>query len=215
MRVGDALTLFDGSGFDYPGTIITLDKRSVVVALADATATVLESPLQLTLWHGICRGSRMDYVVQKATELGVAGIQPVMTERGVVKLNNERGAGKVAHWRKIAISAAEQSGRSQIPEIKAPRSLQQCLAEPTDTGLRLMLHPGSEQPLSSLAFGQARITLLTGPEGGFTSEERDAAGDAGFVLAGMGPRVLRSETAPVAALAIVQSVAGDLGSGGS
>ncbi len=214
MRSGDRVILFDGSGYDYPGSITALDKKSVVITTDEAVRNSAESELNITLWHGVCRGSRMDYVIQKATELGVAAIQPVLTERGVVKLNQERSEHKAEHWHKVAISAAEQSGRSRIPEVRVPRPLQQCLADEAESALRLLLHPGAEQSLSTQALGQTALTLLTGPEGGFSDMECAAAIDAGFQMAGLGPRILRSETAPVAALAIVQSVAGDLGSGG-
>jgi 16S rRNA (uracil1498-N3)-methyltransferase len=224
MRVGDALVLFDGSGRDYAGIIRSIDKKSVAVELAHSNETQTESALKITLWHGICRGGRMDYVVQKATELGVYAVQPLFTARGVVRLDQERAEKRVRHWQKIAVAATEQSGRSVLPQIYEPRPIVDVLADAlTDirndgTGetnsavLRLMLDPDGTETFTDLQKTD-RLTLLTGPEGGFTDDERAAATDAGFKLVRLGHRVLRSETAPVVALSIAQHMAGDLSSG--
>jgi len=220
MRVKDTLVLFDGSGMDYEGIIRGVDRKSVTVELAQGHQTQTESALKITLWHGICRGGRMDYVVQKATELGVYAIQPLFTARGVVRLNQDRIAKRVRHWQKITVGAAEQSGRSVLPHIHEPRPIVEALADvltgnadkPDSAILRLMLDPEGGGDFAGVPAAE-QLTLLTGPEGGFTDAERAAATDAGFMLVGLGRRVLRSETAPVVALGIAQHMAGDLGHG--
>jgi 16S rRNA (uracil1498-N3)-methyltransferase len=152
----------------------------------------------------------MDYVVQKATELGVSAVQPVLVERSVVKLDDERARKKTQHWQGIAISSAEQSGRSIVPEVHAPVTLDECLAAKDPTTVGLILHPGSHPSIATLLADQENIILFTGPEGGFTDREYESAVTEGFLPVAIGPRVLRSETAPVAALAIAQYAAGDL-----
>jgi 16S rRNA (uracil1498-N3)-methyltransferase len=213
MRAGDSLVLFDGSGEDYSGTITDVSKKAVLVELNKVNPSTAESPLRITLWHGICRGGRMDYVVQKATELGAHAIQPVFTARGVVRLDKQRSIKRVLHWQKVVIGAAEQSGRSCLPDIHEPRSLTDCLSRLDSTGLHVMLDPNGATSFGELVINDQALTLFTGPEGGFTPEECSAAQEAGFQLVSLGPRVLRTETAPVVALGIAQSIAGDLGSG--
>jgi 16S rRNA (uracil1498-N3)-methyltransferase len=210
MRAGDTLVLFDGSGADFTGEIVATGKNEVTISIGEGAPAATESPLRITLWHGICRSSRMDYVVQKATELGVNTIQPLITERSVVRLDAERAASRREHWQKVAISAAEQCGRSRLPHVLPPRSLDDSLAQLRADELAVMLHPGGKEKLSGLLADARHLTLVTGPEGGFTDAECALAVAAGFRLASLGPRVLRSETAPVAALTIAQAVAGDL-----
>jgi 16S rRNA (uracil1498-N3)-methyltransferase len=152
----------------------------------------------------------MDYVVQKATELGVTEIQPVIVERSVVRLDAERADRKVKHWQSIAISAAEQSGRSVVPVIAAPATLDICLSGRTPDSTGIVLQPGEHPGIAAQVRDAQDLILLTGPEGGFTDDEVAAATAGGFLPASIGPRILRSETAPVAALAILQSVGGDL-----
>jgi 16S rRNA (uracil1498-N3)-methyltransferase len=211
MRAGDSVVLFDGSGQDYTGAISEVSKKTVLVELSQVNTSTAESPLRITLWHGICRGGRMDYVVQKATELGVHAIQPVFTSRGVVRLDKKRAEKRLLHWQKIAIGAAEQSGRSRLPNIHEPCSLTDSLTCLDHEGLAVMLDPNGIKGFGELAINSTALTLLTGPEGGFTEEECAAAQEAGFQLVSLGPRVLRTETAPVVALGIAQSIAGDLG----
>jgi 16S rRNA (uracil1498-N3)-methyltransferase len=211
MRAGDSLVLFDGSGLDYSGTISEVSKKAVLVELGQVKPSSAESPLRITLWHGICRGGRMDYVVQKATELGVAAIQPVFTSRGVVRLDKQRATKRVLHWQKVVIGAAEQSGRSRLPDIHEPRSLTDCLANPDPEEQYVMLDPNGQTGFGELAINGKALTILTGPEGGFTQAECASAQEAGFQLVSLGPRVLRTETAPVVALGIAQSIAGDFG----
>ncbi|MGI9291500.1 MAG: 16S rRNA (uracil(1498)-N(3))-methyltransferase [Gammaproteobacteria bacterium] len=210
MRSGDAIVLFDGSGLEFPGILINVTLKSVSVELEKHAAPNTESPLQIKLWHGICRGEKMDYVIQKATELGVYEIQPVLTHRSVVKLDADRASKRVEHWRRVAISAAEQSGRVFVPEILAPQTLLNALEEETESTWKFLLDPQAEKANEKILQGDT-ITLLTGPEGGFTEEERQAGSQAGFTLMALGPRVLRSETAPVSALSILQHQFGDMG----
>jgi 16S rRNA (uracil1498-N3)-methyltransferase len=211
MRAGDTLVLFDGNGAEYPGTIHDISKKSVSVQLGKADQPGRESPLQITLWHGICRGGKMDYVVQKATELGVRAIQPVFTTRGQFRFDSARAQKRSQHWQKVAISAAEQSGRTLIPEIYAPLGLNDCLQTLQTDFRHLLLDPTGTTGFTQALATSKKITIFTGPEGGFTTEELATAREASFEIVSLGPRVLRTETAPVVALGIAQSIAGDLG----
>jgi 16S rRNA (uracil1498-N3)-methyltransferase len=209
---GDAVTLFNGDGTDYPARIESLARGAVEVAVVAAAAVRSESPLALRLVQGVARGERMDFVVQKATELGVAAIQPVVTARSVVRLDAAARERRQAHWRGIAIAACEQCGRARVPDVAAPVTFATWLEAPAAAGARrLLLAAGAAQPLAAAAQGSRDIELLIGPEGGLDDAERDAAVRAGYLPCRLGPRVLRSETAAIAAIAVLQSVAGDLG----
>jgi len=210
LEAGDALTLFNGDGHDYPSRIAGFGRGTVEVTVEGRGDARPESPLAVTLVQGIARSERMDLMVQKATELGVAAILPVTTARSVVRLDRETRERKLAHWRGIAVAACEQCGRARIPSIVAPVPLAECLGAPA-AGARLLLAPDAPLSLADAARGQSSIEVLVGPEGGLEDGERDAALAAGFRTCRLGPRVLRSETAAIAALAILQSVAGDLG----
>lgn len=209
LAAGDALTLFDGTGGEYSGQITEIRRGTVRVQVGEHSAIESESPLAITLVQGVSRGERMDWVVQKATELGVHAIRPVLTERSVVKLDARQSAAKHAHWRAIAISACEQCGRNRIPEIGNALELRDWLAVARSDGTRTMLDSRAAHPLSKLS-PSVPVTLLIGPEGGLTYHEREAARLAGFEARTLGPRVLRTETAAVAALSVIQAVAGDL-----
>jgi len=212
LEAGDALTLFNGDGTDYPSRIDALGRDAVEVEVLGTTPARTESPLALTLVQGIARAERMDLVVQKATELGVAAMQPVATARSVVKLDAESRERKSAHWRGIAIAACEQCGRAKLPRLAEPVTLPAWLAEPPAAGTRrVLLAAGSEPSLVDAARGARAIELLVGPEGGLEDAERAAAERAGYRACRLGPRILRSETAAIAALSVLQSVAGDLG----
>lgn len=209
MRAGDLLCLFDGSGHEAAGRIASTGKSTVSVQVEPATFIDRESPLTITLAIAVSRGDRMDTVVQKATELGVQRIWPLLSERVGVKLADERWQKKLGHWQRVAISACEQCGRNRLPEIAAPASLETAIARAGDSELRLLLHPdagGADLPASCRS-----LCLLVGPEGGFSDREVQLAIDAGFTGMQLGPRVLRTETAPLAALAVVQARWGDLG----
>ncbi len=211
LGAGDAVTLFNGNGADYPSTINTLRKNSAEVAVLGTAPARAESPLALTLVQGVARRERMDLIVQKATELGVAAIVPVATARSVVKLDAGARAARLAHWNGIAIAACEQCGRARLPAIAEPVPLAAWLAEavaPATRRIQLALDAGDA--LAAAAAGAPAIELLVGPEGGLEDAEQDAARAVGYRACRLGPRVLRSETAAVAALTVLQSVAGDL-----
>ncbi|MDH4610036.1 16S rRNA (uracil(1498)-N(3))-methyltransferase [Pseudomonas sp. BN102] len=206
LAAGDAVQLFDGSGQEYLGELVEVGKKTVRVELRDALAGMAESPLRVHLGQGLSRGERMDWAIQKATELGVAEISPIVSERCEVRLKDERADKRLAHWRQVAISACEQCGRSVLPVIHAPVALADWQRQ-VEADLRLVLHPVAE-PLASHA-RPGSLAFLIGPEGGLSDAEVDAAKAAGFHAARLGPRVLRTETAPVVALTVAQQLWGD------
>lgn len=211
LGVGDAVTLFNGDGGDYPAVLRDLRRGAAIAEVRAGAPARAESPLAITLVQGIARAERMHLVVQKATELGVAAIQPVAMERSVVKLDAASRAKKRAHWRGIAIAACEQCGRARLPEVADPLPLADWLARPVRAGVRrLQLEPDAGVALAAAAAGATSIELLVGPEGGLTETEQDAARQTGYLSCRLGPRVLRSETASIAALAVLQATAGDL-----
>ena len=210
LEPGDPLTLFNGDGDDYPSRIVGLGRGTLEAEVGGRRPARAESPLAVTLVQGIARGERMDLVVQKATELGVSAIVPVATARSVVRLDADTRGRKLAHWRGIAVAACEQCGRARIPAIAEPTSLAERLRAP-GAGARLQLSPDAGQSLAAAAQGLESVEMLVGPEGGLEDVEREAALAAGYRACRLGPRVLRSETATIAALAILQGIAGDLG----
>ena len=210
-RVGDAIRLFDGSGREWTATIDAFGRDRVALTLGPVSQPATESPLAVHLVQGVSRGERMDFVVQKATELGVRRITPVLTDHSVVKLPRERAARRRAHWQKVAESASEQCGRTQPPRVAAPLPLRLWLGEPQDESTRLLLAPGAAIPLVQRDPPPGGLTLLVGPEGGFSDAEIEAASHAGCEAVSLGPRVLRTESAAIAAIAIVQARWGDLG----
>ncbi|NWL76271.1 16S rRNA (uracil(1498)-N(3))-methyltransferase [Pseudomonas taiwanensis] len=203
---GDAVQLFDGSGQEYLGELIEVGKKAVRVELRESFAGMAESPLRIHLGQGLSRGERMDWAIQKATELGVAEISPIVSERCEVRLKDERADKRLAHWRQIAISACEQCGRSVLPVIHAPVTLVDWQRD-VQADLKLVLHPVAE-PLASHARPET-LAFLIGPEGGLSEAEVESAKAAGFHAARLGPRVLRTETAPVVALSVAQQLWGD------
>lgn len=210
LRKGDGVCLFDGRGGEYEGTVLEVHRHGLAFAVGAWREGAGEPPLHTVLGLGISRGERMDYAVQKAVELGVSSIVPLLTEHTVVRLDKERRAQRRLHWRKIAVSACEQSGRCRVPEVAEPVAMEAWLAG--QDGLRLFCDPRAERGLTELAPpGDKRICLLAGPEGGFSAQERQAAREAGFLAIRLGPRVLRSETAALAILAAAQLLWGDLG----
>lgn len=210
LGAGAAVTLFDGRGGEYRGLIEQVRKDCVVVEIGEWRAVERESPLSLTLAQGVSRGERMDWVVQKASELGVTRILPILTERSVVRLDTRQAARKSAHWRGIAVAACEQSGRNRVPEVAAPVSLGELLGS-IESGLdRALLSPAGENTVAALERPAAGLIVLIGPEGGLAESERRSALDAGFRAVRLGPRVLRTETAAIAALTLLQHRFGDL-----
>lgn len=209
MKVGEPLTLFNGNGGEYAATITAAGRREVTVNVDSFEPIDRESRLDITLAQCVSKGERMDYTVQKAVELGVTRILPLLSERSVVKLDAERWDKKLEHWRGIAVSACEQSGRTRLPEVLPVQKLDTWLAS-SDQALRLVLAPTESVSLRSLP-AASHIALLIGPEGGLSDKEIAAARRAGCIGIGLGPRVLRTETAGVAALAALQLLWGDLG----
>lgn len=206
MQAGDALQLFDGSGLEFAGVIAAVGKKSLTVELESSQPGQPDSPLRVHLGQVLSRGERMDWAIQKATELGVTAITPLFSDRCEVRLNDERSQKRLEHWQQVAISACEQCGRSSVPVIHPPVALGQWL-EAVEADLKLVLHPEA----ATLASHQppARLALLIGPEGGLSDGEVSAAQAAGFHAACFGPRVLRTETAPVVALSLAQYLWGD------
>ncbi|HWW19687.1 MAG TPA: 16S rRNA (uracil(1498)-N(3))-methyltransferase [Steroidobacteraceae bacterium] len=209
-RVNDAVTLFNGQGGEYEAQILTIDRHSVRVRIGAHVAVERESPLRLTLLQSIARGEKMDLIVQKATELGVSAIVALQAERSVVRLGDEAHRKRAEHWRAIAVSACEQCGRNRIPTIEVVADLPAALARAPSGDTRVLLEPGAQQALAEQAPRSSAMTLLIGPEGGFAPDELALAREQQFIPCRLGPRVLRAETAPLAALAVIQAVAGDL-----
>ncbi len=209
LRSGAALTLFNGRGGEYAAELIGAGKSGARLAVRAHSAVERESPLHLTLLQGVARGERMDSIVQKATELGVQRIVPLSCEFSVVRLDPASRERRAQHWRAVAIAACEQCGRNRIPEVEAIGDLAEaCAAGSAD--LRLMLLPQAPESLAAVAAGLRSAVLLVGPEGGLSGREQLQAQRSGFRACRLGPRILRTETAPVAALAALQALAGDL-----
>lgn len=209
LKKAQPITLFNGTGGEYQGQAVEVSRKRVLIELLSFSDRSVESGLQIILGLGVSRGDRMDFSVQKSVELGVSQITPLQTERCVVQLKAEKGQNKVRHWQKIAQHATEQSGRSIRPEVSDVQMLDAWVNQ--QAGLKLFLDPFATQTLTQLQPEDNRVTLLAGPEGGFSGQEREIAKQAGFVPVQLGPRVLRTETATLAALTAVQLLWGDLG----
>ncbi len=208
MPVGAAITLFNGDGNDYAATIATIDKRSITVNVEGATTVQNESPLAIHLGIAISKGERMDFVMQKATELGVTAITPLLSERVEVRLSGERAEKRWQHWHGVIVSACEQCGRARLPQLNAVSSLSEWTGS-VQAERKFVLHHRSDQSLDATT-KPASVALLIGPEGGLSAQEISAAERAGFNALTLGPRVLRTETAPLTALAVLQYRWGDL-----
>lgn len=209
LAAGDAVIAFDGRGCEYDATIGRVSKQGVTLTVGEPRMIDRESPLAITLAQGISSGERMDYTVQKAVELGVSAIQPLSTERSVVRLDTERAGRRVAHWQGIAIASCEQCGRNRLPTVLPVISLAAWLASAHAYALRISLTPGAQARLAELAHPQGAVALVAGPEGGLTPREREDVANADFTPVRLGPRVLRTETAAVAAIAAMQTLWGD------
>ena len=219
LRLGenDPLRLFNGDGCEYRARIVHLDKQGVMVLVESAAPLSCESPLDVLLVQGISSGERMDYTLQKSVELGVGAIQPIQAERSVVKLSGERMLKRMQHWQSVVASACEQSGRNVVPEVRPVMSLMDWLSAQDsgfgiqDSGavLRIHLAPDAESSLRDLAKPAGPVVLAVGPEGGFSENEHTALRQGGYVAVKLGPRVLRTETAALAALSAMQILWGD------
>lgn len=209
LKAGAVIQLFDGQGHEYTAELTGVAKRQAMAKLTGEIANNCESPLQVMLLQGISRGERMDFAIQKAVELGVQQIVPVITERCNVQLAGDRADKRWSHWQGVLISACEQSGRAVLPQllpvVDLSRALANCAAD-----CKLVLDPAATQRFAALP-KQASVALLIGPEGGLTDAEISAARQTGFTAMQFGPRILRTETASAAALAIVQANWGDIG----
>jgi 16S rRNA (uracil1498-N3)-methyltransferase len=203
------IILFNGKGGEYLCTVIEVTRKAVMISINKWLDRSVESPLRVTLGLGISRGDRMDLSVQKAVELGVNFITPLLTERCVVQFKGEKKPQRLLHWQKIVQHAAEQSGRTTLPNLIEIEHLQQWVDK--QQGLKVFLDPYAELTLADITPIDNQVALLTGPEGGFSNKERDIAKAAGFIPVRMGSRILRTETASLAALAAVQMLWGDFG----
>ena len=208
LKRGDEVVLFNGDGSESSATLVAVSKRGTVAAVRERRAIDRESPLEIHLAQGICAGERMNVVLQKATELGVASIQPLVTLRSSPLPAGERAGRRLAHWRQVAIAACEQCGRNRVPEVAPPRPFANWLREWAGSGILLV--PGARQSIASIDPRASPLALLIGPEGGFDPREAAAAQAKGFEAIALGPRVLRTETAAAAGLALVQARWGDL-----
>jgi len=203
MKAGMKLVLFNGSGLEYHGVLKSLGKKDGLVAIDESIDPCTESSLRTLLAIGISRGERMDYVIQKSTELGVSSIQPLYTEFCEVKLNEKRAVKKHEHWEQVSISACEQSGRVAPPKILPPVSLPEWLESSLDYQALFLLDQNNSDVLNKSEKPNS-IVYLAGPEGGLSEKEKALAFSKGFSGLSLGPRTLRTETAPVAALSLFQ-----------
>jgi 16S rRNA (uracil1498-N3)-methyltransferase len=213
-RSGDELTLFNGDGREFGGAIDTVRGSRVTACVGDGRQIDRESPFAVTLVQCVPRGDRMDFIVQKATELGVVRIVPVLSQRSVARLDDRQSESKAAHWRAVAVSACEQCGRNRLPDMEVPRQLINYLAESTADGPRLVLEPELESKDAAMNLGTA-AEIAIGPEGGFAPDELEAFRLAGFSRVSLGPRVLRTETAAIAAVTWLQTRFGDMQANGA
>jgi len=209
LKKDDPIILFNGHGGEYLCVVAEVSRKTVSVTVGQWRGRTVESPLQVTLGLGISRGDRMDLTVQKSVELGVNRITPLLTERCVVQFKGEKKPQRLLHWQKIVQHAAEQSGRTALPPLQEVESLQNWVSN--QQGLKIFLDPYAETTLMALKPETMKVALLTGPEGGFSHNERDLAKASGFIPVRLGARILRTETASLAALAAVQMLWGDFG----
>lgn len=213
LREGDGCVLFNGDGYDYSARLVASDRRGARVEVIGATPVARESPLRITLLQGIARGEKMDLILQKATELGVARIVPVDAERTEVRLEGARLEKRLAHWRGVVVSACEQCGRATLPRLDAPVAIAHVASGLPDAALRLSLDPQGAHALTGLGdrLGDGcEVLVAIGPEGGWSPRDREQLAGAGFEGLRLGPRILRTETAGLAAIAALQALYGDL-----
>ena len=207
MEAGEQLTVFNGKGGEYAATLATASRKGATLSIGAHDPISREAPIHITIAQCVSKGDRMDYALQKSTELGAAHFATVLSGHGVVKLDGERWEKKVEHWRGVVVAAAEQSGRTRVPDVEAPITLDKYLVAAHE-GLKLILAPGGSMTLAQLPHAPS-LAALIGPEGGFSSTELDTAERHGWLRVGLGPRILRTETAPVALLAGLMMVRGD------
>lgn len=212
LREGDPCVLFNGDGHDYEGRITNIGKRGVQAEIVSTRRIDNESPLSISLLQGIARGEKMDLILQKATELGVSRFIPVHSERSEVKLEGARAIKRLAHWRGVVASACEQSGRATLPKVDEPTPIQQALSDESLPTARYYLSPLAEVGMDTLAApSDSRLLIAVGPEGGWSERDLQNLNTTGFIGVRLGPRILRTETAGLAAIAALQMRLGDLG----
>lgn len=210
LRAKDTVHLFDGEGNEVRGSICEISGKRVLLEKLQTCTENRESPLTILLAQAMCGSEKMDWVMQKATELGVAGIQPVQTQRSVAKLSADRATKRAEHWRSVAIAACEQCGRNVLPQIYPPQEFSAWLAQTRTTpGSKFILLPQGSASLQQQPKPQGKVILLVGPEGGFSEDEAQLAQDVGFIPIRLGARWLRTETAAMAGIAAVQTLWGD------
>lgn len=207
LRGGDEVTLFDGRGGEYAARIAAIERLRISIDVLQHLAVEREAPLRISLVQGVSAGEKMDSTVRKAVELGVAAVRPVLATRSVARPRGERAESRREHWQKVAIAACEQCGRNRIPEVHPLVTLADYRAE--GAAIKLLLSPRSETALSKMSLKGEEFILAAGPEAGFTAEEEAALAVQGFVPVRLGPRVLRTETAALAALAALNALRGD------
>ena len=208
-KLDQVVTLFNGDGNDYPGRVVEIAKKNISIEIVSGEKNNTESPLYIHLGIAVSRGERMDWVMQKCTELGVTEITPLLTDRIEVKLSQERWQKRYQHWQGVLIHACEQSGRSVLPQLHQFQPLNDWLSN-TTTDVAFVLDPLANDGLATIKTVPKSVSLLVGPEGGLADIEIDQAKESQFLPLSLGPRILRTETAPVAAISIMQSRWGDL-----
>ena len=210
VKVDDFLILFNGDGFDYKGRVNDINKKTINVEILSKEKNNNESPININLFQSISSNEKIDMVIQKATELGVSSIQPIFSSRSTIKLNLDRAKKRLIHWRQVSISACEQSGRSKIPTIKSPIEFDQISEGIKTNSLNLLLHPDILKETSNLPNEYSGdINIFIGPEGGFSQDEVLLLKKQNCINIQLGPRILRTETAPLAIIAILQYKYGD------
>ena len=210
VKVDDLLILFNGDGFEYRGRVSDINKKTVNIEILSKEKNNNESPININLFQSISSNEKMDMVIQKATELGVSSIQPIFTSRSTVKLSLDRIKKRLIHWRQVSISACGQSGRSKIPTIKSPIGFDRFVEGITTNSLNLLLHPNNSKESSNLPNKYSGdINIFVGPEGGFSQDEVLLLKKQNCINIQLGSRILRTETAPLAIIAILQYKYGD------
>jgi 16S rRNA (uracil1498-N3)-methyltransferase len=214
LAPGDAITVFNGLGGSYSATLVEIGKRHATVRIGAHAVSEAETPYAVTLAQGLAGGDKMDWLIEKAVELGVSVVQPLHAARSVVRLSGDRATKRHAHWQALIEAACEQCGRNRLPALAPVANLEQWLATAPATGARLLLSPRASSSLPELAQAEREawraggVTLLIGPEGGLSPEEEDLARRAGFIGVSLGPRILRTETAGLACLATLNAILG-------
>lgn len=211
LQVGENLLLFNGQGGEYLAELIDVGKRSATVILNSFNSNHKESPLELTLVQALLKPEKMDFALQKAVELGITSFQPLITQRSVVRTDKEKIEKKFQHWQAVAISACEQCGRTHLPSIQAPQTLNHYLSNLDSASHSVILAPDSSKDLTQITVASHKLAVMIGPEGGFTEEEVQLCLEAGIQAVSLGQRILRAETASTSVIAILQLLHGDLG----